>query len=262
MARPSVTLTREGALAIVTLSQPWRGNPVDAQLVAELYEVSFDLTLDTSVRVVLLRAEGSHFCRPSDARGRFVGLRELGPDAPDLVHQFDRALARLWLLPVPLLVSVQGHALGEGCSLVATADLVLAGESARFGAPTAGIMLPGESGTALRLAQRMGVARARRFCLLRESISAREAHACGLVDVLIPDEDLERTVIAEAHRLAAAPARDYVTVKAQFARILPGVLEAVMPEGRIDAEAPGGVRDVAEDARDGIKRPKSSSTRR
>jgi 2-(1,2-epoxy-1,2-dihydrophenyl)acetyl-CoA isomerase len=104
----------------------------------------------------------------------------------------------------------------------------------------------------------MGVARARRFCLLRESISAREAHACGLVDQLIPDEDLERTALAEARRLAAAPERDYVTVKAQFARLLPGVLEAVMPEGLGDAEAPGGSRDVAEVVRDGARRPKPS----
>jgi 2-(1,2-epoxy-1,2-dihydrophenyl)acetyl-CoA isomerase len=253
-----VTLSREGALAVVTLSQADRGNPVDAQLVAELYELSFELTLDASVRVVLLRAEGTHFCRPADGRGRFSGLSELGPDAPDHLHQFDRALARLWLLPVPLLVSVQGHALGEGCSLVAVGDLVLAGESARFGAPLAGITLPRESGTALRLAQRMGVARARRFCLLRESISAREAHASGLVDQLIPDEDLERTSLAEARRHAAAPERDYVTVKAQFARMLPGVLEAVMPEGLGDAEAPGGSRDDAEVARADSRRPKPS----
>jgi 2-(1,2-epoxy-1,2-dihydrophenyl)acetyl-CoA isomerase len=239
MSRPSVTLTREDALAIVTLSQPGRGNPVDARLAADLQEVTLELRQDRSVGVVLLRAEGTHFSR---------GREAIQADATGHLRTYETALTRLWQLPVPVMVTVQGHAHGAGCGLPVACDLVLAGESARFAAPTPGLELLSDSGTLLRLAQRMGVARARRFCLFREALSAREALAAGLVDRILPDEDLTRTAFDQAHKLAAGAIRDYASVKARFARLLPIDVEAAADEARADADAIPAIRDDTGDA--------------
>lgn len=210
--------TDPSGLATILFTQGDRGNPFDGDFCRDFKAVMLELWGWKPLRALLIRAEGANFSVGGDLKSFYPNRTELSK----LVHQWTSdvhmGLARGWHLPVPIVVQVQGSAMGGAVALLAGCDVVIAGESARFGSAFAQIGFSCDSGSSTTLTFRMGPARARRFVLLGEVLSSQQAQQCGLVDEVVPDGELSARALALASRLASGPTLAYGQIKRLFLR--------------------------------------------
>src|SRR4051812_12104823 len=178
----TLSVTIEDGIAELVLSRPEALNAISTRLATELVAATDRLRADTSVRAVLLAADGDRaFCVGADLKER-----NAMSDA-DLLAQrvvFRAAFGGVLGLPQPTVAAVHGFALGGGCELALSCDIVVADESAVLGLPEVSIgLVPGGGGTQLAL-RRLGPGRAADVVLTGRRIPAGEAHDMGLVDRL------------------------------------------------------------------------------
>ena len=181
-------IERDGAVWMeITLNRPDKGNALTMEMLERLGRLTDELRADRSVRAVLLRARGRFFCTGGD-------IAAWGALSP---HEMARRwilpgidiFQRIATLPQPVVAVVSGHVFGGGLELAMAADLRIAVETAKFGLPEVTLgMIPGWLGTR-RLAETIGVARARHMALLGLPITAAQALDWGLVTALAADHD-------------------------------------------------------------------------
>ena len=226
----SIHVELQDGLAILTLSQPARGNPFDGAFGRDFKEVASGLLDCTGLRAVLLRAEGANFSFGGDLKTFYPVRDRLGPLVREWTADLHMGLQRFWRLPVPVVTAVQGYAMGGGVALLAGCDVVLAGASARLGSAFAQLGFSCDSGSTVTLTYRMGVARARRFVLLTEVLQSEEAMQAGLVDKIIADAQLQDEALALARKLAAGPTLAYGEIKRLFMNAGATQLEAQLED--------------------------------
>lgn len=214
----SILLEMQDGLAIVNLTQPKRGNPFDDHFVRDFKQIFSDLWDTPELRAVLLRADGDNFSFGGDLKTFYPLRANLAPMVRRSTADLHMGLQRAWQLPVPVVVAVQGWAMGGAAALLAGCDVVLAGESARIGSAFAKIGFSCDSGASATLTARMGSARARRFVLLAEVLNSSEALQAGLVDRIAPDAELQEQAMKLAQQLAAGPTAAYGEIKRLFLR--------------------------------------------
>lgn len=218
MQTSSIRVERNGALAIVHLAQPARGNPFDGAFTKDFKDVAAALWDATDLRAVLLRADGPNFSVGGDLKSFGPAVQNLAPLVREWTGHLHMGLQRMWALPVPVVCAVQGFAMGGGVALLAGCDVVVAAESAKFGSAFAQLGFSCDSGSSVTLTSRMGVARARRFVLLAEVLAAREAQAAGLADMVVADAELQDQALALARKLAGGPTLAYGEIKRLFTK--------------------------------------------
>ncbi len=249
----SIRVDFDGGLAIVSLAQPERGNPFDGAFTRDFRQLACELWDLEGLRAVLLRAEGKNFSVGGDLKA----LQPAGADLPKLVRlwtaDLHMGLQRLWALPVPIVCAVQGFAMGGGLALVAGCDVVISADSARFGSAFAHLGFSCDSGSSSVLTARMGMARARRFVLLGEMLSAAEAQGAGLVDKVVSAQAVQQETLDLAQRLAAGPTLAYGGIKRLFLRAGQAQLQAQLEDEALtlaqiaaSADAQEGVAAMAE----------------
>jgi 2-(1,2-epoxy-1,2-dihydrophenyl)acetyl-CoA isomerase len=215
----SIDLQQQGALALVSLAQPARGNPIDGDFARDFKLVAAELWSRHgagNLRAVLLRGEGANFSYGGDLKSFFPVRDRLPALVREWTSNLHMGLQRFWQLPVPVVCAVQGFAMGGGVGVLAGADVVLAGESTKFGSAFAQLGFSCDSGSSATLTARMGTARARRFVLLAEVLSAAEALQAGLADQVVPDAQLQDAALQLATKLAAGPTLAYGEIKRLF----------------------------------------------
>lgn len=205
-------------LALVSLAQPARGNPLDGAFSREFKQVVLDLWDNPALRGVLLRADGENFSFGGDLKALYPQRENLGPLVRNWTGDLHMGLQRLWELPVPVVVAVQGWAMGGSAALLAGCDMVVTGESTRIGSAFAKIGFSCDSGSSVTFTFRMGAARARRFVMLGEVLGSQEALQAGLVDRVVPDAELQAQALALAQELASGPTVAYGEIKRLFLR--------------------------------------------
>src|SRR6185369_1851902 len=214
----SIKVEVESGLATVTLAQPERGNPFDGDFTRDFKQVFLDLWDCGSLRAVLLRAEGANFSFGGDIKKFYPERANL----PALVRRWTSdlhvGLSRALQLPVPIVAEVQGWAIGGSVALLAGCDIVVAGQSSRFGSAFAQLGISCDSGSSATLTFRMGPARARRFVMMAEVLSSDEARQSGLVDIVVPDAELAAKAKSIAEKFAAGPTLAYGEIKRLFMR--------------------------------------------
>lgn len=218
------TLLHEGVL-FVTLNRPEVRNALGDAMLDGLEQALELAATGPSVRAMVLRGAGGHFCAGGDF-AQFKALMASQPADPDPIavvnRRFGRLLEGLVACEVPVLAMVQGAAAGGGFGLVAACDVVLASRDARFSMPELGLGLP-PAQIAPFVARRLGAGAALRLMLSAERLDAVEAQTRGLVDEVVED--------APALRDAAG------RWLARWARAEPGAVRATR---RILAAAAGG----------------------
>ncbi|WAU86639.1 enoyl-CoA hydratase-related protein [Streptomyces sp. Qhu-G9] len=169
---------------------------------------------DPGTRAVVLTATGRGFCAGADLRGGPPpGDRVPGDVARVIRHGAQRLIAAVLDCEKPVIAAVNGTAAGLGAHLAYACDLVIAAESARFIEVFARRGLVPDGGGAYLLARLVGPQRAKELMFFGDALSAADAHRLGLVNRVVPDGELEKTVRAWAERLAAGPTRSLALTK-------------------------------------------------
>ena len=173
----------DGPVATVTLNRPKALNALNAALMAELTDAMTRLDHDEAVRCIVLTGNERAFAAGADIK-EMAGASAVDMLGRSTLSGFD-AVRRL---TKPIIAAVSGFALGGGCELAMACDMIVASETARFGQPEINIgVIPGAGGTQ-RLTRQLGKARAMELVLTGEYMDAREAHARGLVNRVVPPE--------------------------------------------------------------------------
>lgn len=216
----------DDGVARLTFTDAARGNPIDATLCAELSEAAIQLSENAAVRAVLITAEGKAFSYGGDI-GSLVGdLDALPGNIKRWTTTFHSAIARLQRMDAPIVAAVHGVCAGGMSAFIAGSDIVAASNNAKFVAAYAGIGFSCDGGASIMYTRRMGIARARKFLLLNETLDAAAAQAAGLVDDVLAPDELITHAEAVARRLAAGPTRAFGEMRRLFASVEDQPLEA------------------------------------
>ena len=185
---------------LVVLNRPSQLNALSANLMAELGRAMTDAAGEDEVRCVVITGGDEVFAAGADlkemaARDMIATLTEPTGSHWEPLHRF----------PKPLIAAVNGYALGGGCELAMHADIIIAGDTARFGQPEVNVgIMPGAGGTQ-RLVRSVGKSLAMKMILAGEMIDARAALAAGLVAEVVPHETTVARAIALAGTIAEKP---------------------------------------------------------
>jgi enoyl-CoA hydratase/carnithine racemase len=185
----------------IILDRPAALNAIDTAMAARLTQACAELAADRQVRAIVLSAAGDRaFCVGADLKER-NRLSDAGLLAQREV--FRAAFGGLLALPQPVVAAVHGYALGGGCELALSCDLIVADETAVFGLPEATVgLVPGGGGT--QLAQRrLGPGRAADLIFTGRRVPADEAERIGLADRLVPDGRAGQQALELAQQIAA-----------------------------------------------------------
>jgi len=166
---------RSGAVGIVTLDRPEARNALSRALIGAMSSELDALQSDAAVKVILLTGDPV-FCAGADvAEMKNISLLEA------LAEDFSGCCERLAKCSKPLVAAVEGYAIGAGCEMIEMCDIVVAGESARFGHPEITLGTLSGAGGTQRLARTVGRARAMDLILTGRLINASEAERIGLI---------------------------------------------------------------------------------
>ncbi len=215
----------------VTLNRPEQRNAVNAQMRDELLQVLSDAQMSPDVRAVVLGGGGKGFCTGADLSGpRAVGPS--GPGATRLIMKASsqRLIRTLWELEKPTLAVVHGVAAGLGAHLAFACDLVLASTEARFIEVFVRRGLAVDAGGAFLLPRLVGVRRAKELVFFGDDLHAEEAARWGLVNRVLPPEQLEATAREWAQRLANGPTVALAMSKRLLNRSLESDLDTALEE--------------------------------
>ena len=188
-------------LALLRLNRPEVLNALNLQLRRDLAAAFSRLDADPQVRVIVLAGSERAFCAGAD-------LNEyVDATPPEIIgRQMDQLWGAISGCRKPVIAAVRGHALGGGCELAMHADIIVAGERARFGQPEVKIGLMPGGGATQRLTRAVGKFAAMKILLCGEPFDAAAAMAMGLVSEVVPDQEVEVRALALAAQLAALPA--------------------------------------------------------
>jgi len=215
----TLKLERQGSVGWLINNRPQALNAWNAQLGADLLAALSELAADDTVRAVTITGAGRAFSSGADLKDMSGG--ELTPDGrPDvyktLTERYHPIMHAIREMGKPVLASVNGPAVGIGCSLALCCDLIVASESAYFLLAFVNIGLVPDGGSSLFVPTRVGMARASELMMLGERLPAPQALAWGLINRVFPDGDLAAESAALAARLAAGPTSSYAGSKRQL----------------------------------------------
>jgi len=210
-----------GGVFTITLTRAKQYNTITPQLRDELAAAIDEGDAERGAHVILLRAEGPAFCAgyeleqstANQARESAKAEQERVWDSVADLRMMSRYVAtymKLWYSAKPTLAAVQGWCIGGGTDMVLCADLIVAGESARFGYPPSRVW--GTPTTAMWV-YRMGLERAKRYMLTGDEIPAKKAAEIGLILEAVPDAELDAHARALAERMARVPTTQLVMLK-------------------------------------------------
>jgi len=210
-------LLREDAdgIALLTMNRGAARNALSIALMTALQQALNDIGADDSIKVVVLRGAGPAFCAGHDLKEMRAGTR--GAAAERVFSMCARLMLSIVQLRQPVIAQVHGVATAAGCQLVATCDLAVCDEGARFATPGVNIGLFCST-PMVAVSRAVGRKAAMELLLLGDAIDATEALRIGLVNRVVADGALEATVAAMAAKIAAKSGTVVALGKAAFAR--------------------------------------------
>lgn len=196
MPYENIILELQGGIGIIKFNRPKALNALNSATLDDLLAVGNELNENDDIKVVIVTGEGKAFVAGAD-------IAEMQPMNPAQSHRFSQkghlAISLLEKMNKPVIAAVNGYALGGGFEVALACDIIYASEKARVGFPevTLGI-LPGFGGTQ-RTAKLVGLAKAKELIFTGKVITAQEAFDIGLLNKVVPDDQL----MAEVQNLAA-----------------------------------------------------------
>lgn len=183
----NLSIKKEGSIAILTFNRPEALNALNSSVIEELSLAMDMLEEDSFVYVIIITGAGKAFVAGAD-------IFEMKDKSIQEAKKFSRMGSKLFrkieLMNKPVIAAVNGFALGGGCELTMACDIVIASENAKFGQPEVGLgIIPGYAGTQ-RLPRIVGIKKAKELIFTADIIKADEAEKIGLVNRVVPHEQL------------------------------------------------------------------------
>jgi enoyl-CoA hydratase/carnithine racemase len=198
-----VRLDYEGPVAVITNDNPAKHNAFDDEMDTRLFEILGEIRDRTDVRAVIWRGEGKSWSSGRDVAA--IGGHAVTISHHDLMKGGHRGIQQIFELPVPIIVAIQGWAIGGSFQRALLCDIRVAAEGARFMLPEVGHGVIPDTGGVGRLFQICGHGVVSDLVLTGRAMSAAEAYAHGVVSRVVPPEALDETVMEMAVKIAAAP---------------------------------------------------------
>ncbi|MCU0271671.1 MAG: enoyl-CoA hydratase-related protein [Acidimicrobiales bacterium] len=200
---PHIRIERAGNVARLVVSNPRRKNAINGEMWGQLTAACTELAEDATIRAVVLTGEGEDFCSGADVSR--VANEESSVSPLENMRYIGRSVLAMHELPKPVVARVDGVAAGAGMNLALAADIVVASDRARFSQIFAKRGLTVDWGGSWLLPRLVGMHRAKELVLLADMWSAPELAQLGLLNRVVPVEQLDATVDDVAVRLAAGP---------------------------------------------------------
>jgi enoyl-CoA hydratase/carnithine racemase len=195
-----IVTERSGSILRIQFNRPAKKNAMTSAMYITLADLFNATASDDRVRVALWHGAGDSFCAGNDLEDFLKNPLPPG-DSPQ-----SRLIDALIDFNKPIVVAVQGAAIGGGTTMLTHCDFVYAGESAKFQMPFINLALVPEFGTSYSIPARIGYLRAAELIQLGQSFDGRRAAELGLVTQVVPDEKLLATATTTAQKLAEKPA--------------------------------------------------------
>jgi enoyl-CoA hydratase len=204
MSEP-LLVERRGPAVWLTLNRPDKMNALNAELLAALEKALDEIAADDEVKVVVLTGAGERAFSAGFDLEAAAGDPSLGHAAEQWHEHLEYDVAvtmRLWSFPKPTIAAVRGHCLAGGCELAMACDIVISGQSGRFGEPEIRF---GSGPVTLLMPFVLGQKRTAELLFTGDVIPAADAERAGLVNHVVPDAELVATVDALVRKIAPTP---------------------------------------------------------
>jgi enoyl-CoA hydratase len=211
-------------VAVATLNQPHKLNAIDPNMHLEVTSLARDVDEDPDVKVLVLTAAGRAFCAGPDfspGRPRFSGPR-IWREARQMVDDFLDC-------EKPIITAMNGPAMGLGLTIALLGDVIIAGRSAKMGDTHVNVAMGAGDGGQLYWPLLMGINRAKYHMMTGDVLSAEEAERLGLVNFVVDDDQLMKTAMDLANRLAAGPSVAISASKIGINKYIKFVSNLVLP---------------------------------
>jgi enoyl-CoA hydratase len=240
----NLIVEKDDAVAVVTLNRPQQLNALSYDLVKDLFLALEELDRDDGIRVMIVTGGEKVFAAGADIKE----MADRGPFDARIQERFGYR-DRINRIAKPVIAAVSGFALGGGCELAMSCDMIIASETARFGQPEINLgIIPGSGGTQ-RLTRTVGKYRAMEMVLTGDMISAAEAERFGLVNRVVPVELLLDEAKKIARQISTKPV---LAVKAAKEAVLKSA-NAALDEGLEFERKSFYILLASEDRKEGMK---------
>jgi 2-(1,2-epoxy-1,2-dihydrophenyl)acetyl-CoA isomerase len=209
----TITVEKQGPVAIVTLNRPETKNAITQEMRGQLYGAFEDIAMDHDVRAVILTGAGGDFCSGMDVTGMGKGGVT---GSMDRMYTLNRIAKAIYSLKKPTIAAVPGVCVGVGFSYALACDIVLAGEQARFAAIFRNIALAPDGGLVWHLRQLLGVQKAQELVYSGRIVRADEAVAAGIAYEKVVQDSLMDRAMELAQSFASGPTIAMGMAKRQF----------------------------------------------
>lgn len=199
---------REGTVEVVTLNRPESKNSFSFHMIKELGDHFQRLSLDDEVRAVIITGAGKGFATGADLSGPDNRKDIVLPVGMRLTTQwYGRVIESIMNLEKPVIGAINGVAAGAGCNLALACDIIIASEKASFIQIFARRGLIADMGGTFFLPRLIGLARAKELLFTADEVDARKALDLGMINKVVPHEELMPATMELAQRLANGPTR-------------------------------------------------------
>ena len=211
----SIRLTKDGAVALMTLDSPATLNAVTPEMRRDMERLVIDVRDDTTIRALVITGAGKAFCSGGDIN-TFTGAGALA--MRDRLRQQHRVTLSLYSLEKPVIAAVNGIAWGVGFNIALLADVILAANTAKFCQSYSKVGMVPDGGGLYLLSRIVGAQRAKEMVLMSDVIDATQAKQLGIVREVYPAAELMREALLLAQTLAEGPTRAFGLDKALLNR--------------------------------------------
>jgi enoyl-CoA hydratase/carnithine racemase len=249
----AVIYEKDGPIARIILNRPEKANAQSSAMVWDVENCLKDAERDYQIKVVILKANGRGFCAGHDVGGgggpgypEFIEAMEAGHPWGGPATLFLWPVLHLWEFQKPTVCAVQGYCVGGGTYFALLNDIVVAADDAFFQMPLPqGLGFPGGE-TMIEPWVMMNFHRAYEYLYLSQTVDAQEAHRLGMVNRVVPRDQLDETAELIAQQIAQAPLSVLMGVKAGVKRAWEGMGMRVHLQSHLQVmEAVGRAGDVA-----------------